>query len=98
MSKRKSKTIGYIICPFCLSEAEVCQTEGKDYKFIACPVDGTINALKFSNAQGYQDFIEDKMNNIIEGEYQNITPEEKTPECEPATVECDDNFWPEGFA
>jgi len=93
MSKRKSQIIGSIVCPFCLSVSEVCQTEGKTYRFIKCPEDGTINATKFANAKGYQDYISDKTQPIIEGEsvVLKIETPEQTPGPEPVTEAVNEN-------
>lgn len=90
MTKQRAKVVGSIGCPFCLSVADVRQTPGKNYKFIYCPVDGVINATNYERASGYQDFIDDKMRPVIEGESQVTQVEdvpEKMPEPEPQEIE-----------
>jgi len=64
MSKRMSETVGYITCPFCLSNAEVAQTPGKNYRYIYCLADGCKPTQNLG--QAYQAHIEDNMRETLE--------------------------------
>ena len=106
MTKRKSNMVGSILCPICVDKyADVCQTEGKDYKFIHCETHKTIN----STSKAYQAFIGENMQPIIDG-VKIIPPgrKENTPSLEPTiqaatenenteskkTVDSESGFWP----
>ena len=77
MTKRVSKTIGKIICPFCLSESEVREMPSGQ-RYVYCPVDKkiTVQAEKGS-PQGYQAFIADGVREAIEGECETVKEEIK---------------------